>query len=92
MNAIEIWNNHLVKFSKNEFSILDKPKVSSKNELIENLKIGVVSPQLFFECVSRTQSIMEQMFLSSILKFSSKRCEDKTKKLFVKTLKDLGIE
>jgi hypothetical protein len=92
MNAIEIWNNHLVKFSKNEFSLLDKPKVSSKHELIENLKIGVVSPQLFFECVSRTQSIMEQMFLTSINKFSSQRCEEKTKKLFLKTLKNLGIE
>jgi hypothetical protein len=92
MNAIEIWTNHLSKLSKNEFSILDKPKVSSKNELIENLKIGVVSPQLFYECVSRTQSVMEQMYLISVLKFSSQSCEDKTKKLFIKTLKDLGIE
>jgi len=92
MNAIEIWNNHLLQLSQSKFSILDKPKVSSKQELIENLKTGVVSPQLFFECVSRTQSVMEQMFLSSILKFSSQRCEEKTKKLFIKTLKDLGIE
>jgi hypothetical protein len=92
MNAIEIWNNHLTQFSQSKFSILDKPTVKTKNELIENLKNGVVSPQLFFECVSRTQSIMEQMFLTSILKFSSQRCEEKTKKLFLKTLKDLGIE
>jgi hypothetical protein len=92
MNAIEIWSNHLSQFSENKFSILDKPKVSSKNELIEKLKSGSVSPQLFFECVSRTQSVMEQMFITSILKFSSQRCEEKTKKLFLKTLKDLGIE
>jgi hypothetical protein len=92
MNAIQIWTNHLSKLQQNEFSILDKPTVKTKNELIENLKSGVVSPQLFFECVSRTQSIMEQMFLTSILKFSSQRCEEKTKKLFLKTLKDLGIE
>jgi hypothetical protein len=92
MNANQIWVSHLDAFQSKKFDIFtESKKIEDKDTLVEILLRGEIVPKLFFSVVENTQSITEQMFFNTILKFSSPRMERKSKVLFIQTLNRFGI-
>lgn len=92
MKASEIFEAHLQAFKKGEIKIDSvSPKFKSATEVKESLERGEILPILFNTCIEKTVSITSQIFVYSILKFSSERTEKQVKAAFIKALNQLGI-
>lgn len=90
MKANEILAKHLQAFKNGEIKISSvSPKFQTSKEVLEYLQKGEILPALFNTCAEKTVSITEQMFLYSILKFSSDRIEKKFSNAFIKAVNQL---
>ena len=91
--AAEIYNLHLEAFKAGRIQIDSiNPKFVNKSDLVTYLQNGEILPIMFNKSVEYSQSITEQMFIYSILRFSSVRTENKCRVKFIIALSQLGIK
>lgn len=89
--ANEIYNLHLEAFKAGLIQVnTSSPKFKTANEVRDYLLNGGVIPALFIR-TSEVMSVTEQVFMFSILSFSSDRMELKFKRAFIGAIGRLSI-